>query len=377
MKKILLTILFIFLLPNIAFAFETKSGNLVSISADEVIEGSLFIQAEKIEINGVINGDVFCLSPDVKISGTINGDVLCVGESFDFSGTSTGNLRLLFADTKISGKVEKNTNILSDNFDLSDGADLSGELFILANQAKIAGEINGDLFGTVQTINISSFVGGDISLRQRDGFFSSTKNNEFKLSSGATVLGDFNFKGKNNPIKEEGVIIKGEENKTISKEKEKSYSSSLIWPLISIFSNILISFVFISLFRNYLFSLLGVIKTQSSKSILFGSLALLLLPLSIFLIFLTMIGMPLALMLLFVFGIIIIVNKSIISIAIGAKALELIKIKKTSLNKQAVVGAIILYALTQLPFVGSFISFASVLIVLGAIIQNFRIKLSK
>jgi len=89
-----------------------------------------------------------------------------------------------------------------------------------------------------------------------------------------------------------------------------------------------------------------------------------------------MIGIPLALMLLFLFGIIIIVNKSIISIIIGEKFLGLLKMEKATLNKQAIIGAVVYYLLIQLPFVGPFISFAGMLIVLGAIIQKFRTKLS-
>ena len=378
MKRLLFVILFLFLTPNAAFAFEKRSGSFVNISSDEVIEGSLFVYADILDIDGVVNGDVFCIASKIEISGTVNGDILCAGEEINFSGTTTGDMRLISSKTRIGGIVLGNTNIIADQLELQDIANLSGEFFLLANEAVLAGTIEGDLYGGVQYANISSFVGGGVSLRQGDGLLSSIDSHEFKFLSGATILGDFNLKSKWNFFKEEGVIIKGEENVQIFETKKVNYSNNIFWALVLIFSNIVIALVLIALFKDFLLSVTEIIKKQSSKSFWLGLLVFVLSPLTFILLFLTMIGIPLALILFFIFGGIILINKSIISIILGEKILDLFKSKKkVSLNIKAVLGALAFYLIVTLPFIGSVLSFMSLIIVFGAILQYFRTSLNK
>ena len=378
MKRIFFAILLLFLIPNIAFAFEKRSGNFVNVASDEVVEGSLFVYADVFDIDGVVNGDVFCLSPEIEISGTVNGDIICAGEHIYFSGTTTGDMRLISSKVRLGGKVLGNTNIISDQLEVRDIANHSGEFFLLANNAILDGTIDGDLYGGVQRADISSFVGGNISLRQGDGLLSSTDNHEFKLLGGATVLGNFNLKSRWDLFKDESVIIKGEENVQVFKEKKVNYSNSIFWALVSIFSNILIALVLIALFKNFFLSVSEIIIKQSSKSFWLGLLIFFLAPLTLILLFLTVIGIPLALILLFIFGGIIIINKSIISIILGEKIVKLFKRKKKiSLNVKAVFGALVFYSIATLPFIGSVFSFMSLIIVFGAILQYFRKNLSK
>jgi len=378
MKRIFITLLLILFIPNIALAFESRSGDFVNISSDEVVDGTLFVYADSLDIDGTVNGDVFCMSPKIEISGTVNGDILCVGQEINFSGTTTGNIRLISERVKIDGNIKKNTNVVADNLEVQDTAKLGGELFVLANEASLSGEIDDDLYGKIKTGNISAFVGGDVSLYQGGGFLSKTENQKFKLLKGTVIEGDFNFKSKQDVIKEEGVVIKGKEHKTILEKEKKNYSNDMFWIFVSIFANILISMVLISLFRGFLLSITEIIKKQNTKSLWLGFLAFFLFPLACFMLFLTMIGIPLAIILLFVFGGIIIINKSIISIILGQKLLEIYKSKqKTSLNISAVLGAIIFYLIVSIPFIGSIFYFASIIIVFGAILQYFRTNLSK
>jgi hypothetical protein len=308
----------------------------------------------------------------------VNGDIICAGENFNMSGTSTGDIRLVFGSAKIDGVVEGNTTVVADYLEVQDTAKLGGEFFVLANEAKLAGEVESDLYGYVKKASISSFVGGNISMRQGNGFFSDGEFAEFKLLSGATVDGDFNFKSRQEPILEDGVIVNGEERKTITSDKKENYSGDIFWSFVLIFSNILIALVLIALFKNFVNSVSGIIKKQTVKSLWLGILAFLLIPISIILLLLTMIGIPLAIISLFIFLGIALISKSIVSIVLGEKILELLRSKKKySLNINAVVGAIALYFLIATPFIGSFISFLSIVLVLGAVLQYFRTSLSK
>ncbi len=378
MKKLFFLSAVLLFLPMSVFAYTVKNDDVVTISRDEVIEGSLFVSSSILDIDGVVNGDVFCISPKLEISGTVNGDIICIGENASISGTTTGDIRIAFGTAKIDGVIMGNTSVLTDYIEVQDTAMLGGEFLLLSNKAQLAGEVASDLYGAVNSANISSFVGGDVSLRQVNGFLSDKELGEFKLLSGATIEGDFNFKSSRDYKKEEGVIIGGEERKTIKVDEKEDYSGDIFWSLVVIFSNILIALVLISLFKNFVNSVSGIIKTQSIKSLWLGLLVFLLFPISFILLLLTMIGIPFAVLLLFIFLGIILISKSIVSIVLGEKILELLKSKnKDSLNLSAVVGAVALFIVVSIPLIGSFISFLTMVLVLGVVLQYFRASLNK
>ena len=51
--------LMVFGLTSSVWAADFRSGDVVVISADEVIDDDLFVSGERIEVNGTVTGDLF------------------------------------------------------------------------------------------------------------------------------------------------------------------------------------------------------------------------------------------------------------------------------------------------------------------------------
>lgn len=376
MKKIIGLFLLFLIFPNTALAFEKMSGTSIVVDEKELINGSLFVQGDKVDIKGEINGDLFVLAPTLEVSGVVNGDIIALGEAFSLTGTSTGDLRLAFGSIAIDGVVEGNISVLAENLMFGDFAMAGGDFLVLAKKASVSGEIGKSLFGWIRDGDLSSSVGGDVSLKQGKGFFSNNINPEFILLENTEIKGDLNFESKYNLREESGARVLGDKN--VSKANEEESSANYFWAIVSIFSTILVSFVLIALFNKFLITILGSIGNNSLKLFWIGLLFLFLTPISFVLLLLTIIGIPLATILLFIFISIALLYKSILSIFLGGRILNILKLNsKNSLNLMAVVGSPAIYLLFQIPLIGSVFSFFGMIIILGGFLEYFRTRLTK
>ena len=71
----LLVLLAMSLFSTPAIAFDARSGETVTVSSGEVVEGDLYVAARYIVIDGRVNGDIFGAGLVLTINGTVNGGV--------------------------------------------------------------------------------------------------------------------------------------------------------------------------------------------------------------------------------------------------------------------------------------------------------------
>lgn len=76
---LLVTVIVLFALPTSAQAFETRSGETITVAADEVVNNGLIIQATQFTLDGTVNGSVIVVASRIesegerlRISGTSN-----------------------------------------------------------------------------------------------------------------------------------------------------------------------------------------------------------------------------------------------------------------------------------------------------------------
>src|SRR3990170_1896724 len=83
-------LIFLLLVPVSVFAQEApsnmRSGENVSLGADEVINSDFFAGGNRVEISGTVNGDVYASGGQIIIDGVVNGDLLVAGGTINISG---------------------------------------------------------------------------------------------------------------------------------------------------------------------------------------------------------------------------------------------------------------------------------------------------
>jgi predicted acyltransferase (DUF342 family) len=173
----ILSILLLLGLYTPAKAAEFKTENY-TLQQSEVVEDNVYVIGDTVEVAGVIDGDLFAISDITTVSGTITGDLyvssssvnlsgnvygstFLVGESVDVSGSVARNVFLMSMFSDISGSVGKDAAIFSVNSSVS--GKVTEDLRIFANQSHISGVVNGEALIRANSSTVDKeLIKGDI-----------------------------------------------------------------------------------------------------------------------------------------------------------------------------------------------------------------------
>lgn len=372
MKKANLLIM-IFLLslilafPPRAQAFENQAGNIVKTEKDRTIQGNFYAAGNSIFIEGKINGDLICAAQNLVIKGTVEGDVICFSSSINISGKVKGNLRLAGGDIYLSGNTEKGAQIIGNEINFAAGSRVGGDALLAGAKASLEGEISGDLHGSLAVLRLDGKIGKNVKFK----FNGKTKEkNPLFITEAAEIGGNVFYtadkKGQISPKADIG----GEIGYGLpdGKTEKKDPILSFWFKIISIFSALVLGLAYVSLAPKTARRVNSILKTRPAAALLSGSIALFLAPLLSLLLAFTIIGLPLALLVLCFWLAALYISKILVGIMIGGKLLEKLRKKNdASLISSMIMGVAIIWFLSDLPVLGFFISLSALLWGLGGI----------
>lgn len=257
------------------------------------IEGDLFFNGERLEIDGTVNGDLILLSGDVIITGRVEGDVIgVVWQTLKIDGNVGGHLRVLAREIKLQGTVEKTVTTGAFYMTTETESIMNGGLLGLFSEATFAGSINGpvEIHSSVQT-KLSGRISGDIKN------YSGPIEWKVPLEISGKV-DDYSDYGRD-PAKVKGVVISGgyklhPPNQQLENEFVKlQFIGSFIWFL----GCLLLSLIFYRLFPRTAWSIAEPTALHFSRHLLLGLIALAGIPVLAFLLIFTVVGIPIAILL--------------------------------------------------------------------------------
>lgn len=288
-----LTVLVLFILAGSTAGAWTsfRSGDSATITKSETVDGSLWSAAKNIDVAGTVNGDLFCMAETVYISGVVKGDIICAAKTINISGTVDGNLRLAALTVNFSGTSAKSATMAGENINIEKQGSIGMDVSLIGTTANISGKIGRDLAVSGSGLNISGQIGRDISSRSE----------RINLLSGASVAGSINYTSKQSLIQAEGVQVGGK----ITHNQPKASNNrpaSLLWfgsfaiPLLLML--LVTSMAVFALFPRIVLAVADQGRRRPFASLGIGILASMVMPIFIFLLAITIIGIPLAIFLL-------------------------------------------------------------------------------
>lgn len=166
-----------------ATAVEEAVSDLVLIRDEDVIDDDLLAGGNVIRVKGTVEGDLVAAAFEaIEIDGTVTGDLLVAAPRVVIRGEVLGSVRSLAATTIIEGQVGGDVLLAGGTLavtgsvvgDLrgvalgvtSDGS-IGGDLVLRAVRSRIGGVVGGDLEGTVRRLVVdqAAVVGGDVAVR--------------------------------------------------------------------------------------------------------------------------------------------------------------------------------------------------------------------
>ena len=312
-------------------------GGVVRIDADETYQGNLDAAAGSVVIAGTVDGDVSAAAGSVIVAE---------------SGQVTGSLDAAAGSVVIEGTVDGDVTVGAASLELREGSRVGGSVEAGAAEVLIDGGIDGDATVGADTLQIGApaEIGGSLTYDAE----------EFLLSDDATVSGTV--------IRDESLSVGGPD--VFGSGAELPSIPAWIGTLYGALVNLLLGAVLLLVAPQFARDVVATGRSRTARSAGVGVLALVGIPIALFLLLFTIIGIPLSLAGFVVFGLLLWVTSVYGMIVLGTWLLSL----ADSANRWLAlfVGVVTVTVLDFVPFVGGVVSLLVLLVGLGAFIAAVR-----
>ncbi|MEG1310609.1 MAG: hypothetical protein RR942_18595 [Romboutsia sp.] len=308
------------------------SVNVYAQSKDNI--SNLFLFSNKVSSNEDISGDIYAFAKEISIDNSnVGGDVISAGQDISV------NSKKIKGDIRVAGQNVNITKYTNCNSIYSVSQDLNFEgstknLYAKAENIVIKGTVNGTFDVECENLTISEDANllGDINI---------------KSPNEASIYGNHNLENMNY----EKVIL-----------NENSNLFRIIPILTSFTSAILIGILIFTSFKNYFNNCNKIASLNIGRYILFGLCVFILFPVLFLLLCISIIGIPVAIILLLIYIVMLYLSHIVVGIVIGKFIL-----KGYNPYIQLIAGIFIIKVLMYIPFIGFMFGLCSILFTLGLI----------
>lgn len=337
-------------------AFDVQSGNNVIIEADETVGGNLYAAGSQIIVDGTVTGDLFCAGATVTVNGTVGGDVICAGSSITINGTVGGDVRSASSELAINGAVSRGLTAFGSAININNEGSVGGNTLAFGATLRGDGPLGGDVQFFGASLILNDRVDGDVAFY---GQAQDVNGNApaVTIRPEATIAGGLSYyRGVETSISDSATIIGSttimERSATATPDAAGWLARlSLGWLLWSILTAIVIGFILIGLFpRQTTLAVTGMTR-EPGITLAWGILALILVPAVIVILAVSVIGLPLALLLLLLFCIAGMLAKILAAVAFGMWLAQRFR-WSIGLYAQVAIGIVIAYLLFAIPIIG-------------------------
>jgi hypothetical protein len=369
---ILTLILFMLFFTAPVLAFDARSDNTINISEEQVISEDLYLGGNTITIDGTINGDIWAGARTISISGPVDGSVMAVAKTIVISGDIEHAIRVAGEKINIIGNVAGDLFVAGSEINIENTAHIKGDILFSAGALHIDGIIDGDIRGVGGEITISNKVGGNIDLEV----------NKLTIISTADIKGSLTYTGEKRATIQAGAQIAGTTTHKLPKaEKDQSKTfplalfSGMKTKFIGFLMALITGMLIILIAPKRLTSIAESIHASPGPSAGWGSLILFITPIAAIIVCITIIGLPIGLIALALWGIAIYLAQIPVGLFLGQWIINhfgVVKDSKGFMIGALAVGLLIIKLLTLVPYFGFFIGLTVILFGLGAVVANAR-----
>ena len=353
-------------------AFDTRSDDTVHIPGGEVINDDLYTGANTITIDGTVNGDIWAAARIISIGGIVDNSVMAIAQTINISGDIGHAVRVAGETINISGNIAGDLFVVGNEITIADNVHIKGDLLFGAGVIRINGIVDGDIKGRGGEIIIGCKVGGDLNLEV----------SELTILPTADIKGSLTYIGEERATIQPGAQISGITTHKLPESKEEQSETFLLALLSSIKTKfigflmaLLAGFLIILIAPKRLASIAESISSRPGPSAGWGALVLLVTPIAAVIICITIIGLPVGLIALALWGIAIYLAQIPVGLFLGQWIIS--HFRDVEDNRGIMIGAlatglIIVKLLSLIPYFGFFIGLAVILFGLGAVIATIR-----
>lgn len=364
----LLAILLTALAATPALAFDGRTGDKVTIPSGEVVDDDLYLAGDTITIDGTVNGDVLAVGSEITVNGQINGSLIAAGGTIVVNGEVTRAVRIAGGTLEVTGNVGSDVAAAGGMLSLTSAANVGNDLVLGAGQANVAAPVGGDIIGGGGEITLSNAVSGNVKLGV----------DNLTLLSTSSIEGNLVYTSESEADIQPGAQITGTTtHKLPPPTEEPEEGIGIVGKIIGFLMTLALGIVIVVLAPRRMKAITEAIRTRPWPSLGWGAVLLIVTPIAALIVCITVIGLPIGLIALALYGVMIYLAQIFIGLLIGKLIIGSFKGVETVETRGILIGALalglaILTLLKLIPYAGFFIGLAAVLFGFGAILVSER-----
>ena len=371
--SILLVIIMLFSCVTFVWAEEDESVVSTSEGAEEGGTSDTITVAPT-PSNEPKNGNYYISEDNVNISSPISGNAYVIGKTVIIDSVIDGNAFIMADEVTFT----ENSYVYTDAFVMAKKVNLAGyiyDLYCIANRLEVqeTGHIIRDLFCNATDIKISGYI-------ERDAHVTCSS---LELSDMTQVIGQNLEYSSSKDLNIPRAAIGGKIiANTSNQEPSFQWRSFLVDLLCSILYALLIILILIFVFKNYTEKSTEILKNSLWKTLGYGILGLICVPVACVILSITLIGIPLALAILFVYIFALTLTTTICALPLARLLTNKIYKDNSKLTPGKIIPisllvVLVLLLIVKIPYIGGVFSFLILSFGLGILLQCFMNRKNK
>jgi len=388
---LLLPVLLVMLAGHRSEAILVRAGEDVFVSQDESLAEDLALFASTISVDGYVDADVIAFSRSIIITGVINQDFHGGAEMVDMTGQVGDDFLAGGRYVDVRGPVGDDAIVFCQRFTLANSGRVGGEARVWCAEAYFQGDVDGNLRASCDRAEIHGHVGGDMAIEAKTIKISSPVDGDVELKGetivllpGCVINGGLTYSSPGEIEIQEGAQVLGSiERREVEAAAKKrtppeEFLKSLgaIWVILKVtffVGQIIVGLILLGLFRKRSVLMATSFSGHIWKSLGIGIIFVCCAVIASLILPFTIIGLPLAIMLICFSLIIWYLASIVVGLALGGHMVGAFKELRTGrLVGGLILGLFILRALSFIPVLGFLIQLFVVLAGMGGILISLR-----
>jgi cytoskeletal protein CcmA (bactofilin family) len=355
--------------PAAGVALEVRTntegeGGPVTVEAGTTVNDSLIAIGSSVVVDGVVDGDLVAFAREVVVRGTVMGDVLTAAESVSIEGSVAGNVLGFGRSVEaLEGRIDRNLYGFGQRVLIGRGARIGGDATMFAETSRMSGTVGRDVLGFARELEL----GGEVA--RNVGFF----GEEARVLPGADVGGDLTLHvpREANARVADGATVAGKVVTDVRFTRERP--NRFLRPgfygfeIARLAAAFIIGWIVFALAPSLAGVQLGA-PIEMLKTGGLGLLAIVATPIAALLVAFTLIGLPLAVIAIFVWLTALYLAKIVVAGYVGDRLLE--RADQPPRRPLALlVGLVVVLVAVALPWIGGLVHIVLTALGMGVLIR--------
>lgn len=328
-----------------------------SVRLDTPVTGDLLAAGGEVEVNAAVGGDAAIAGGKLRLTGDIAKDAYVAGGQLDLAGTVGGNARIA------GGQVETNRDFR-----------ILGNASVTGGDLKLRGNVGGYLQVAGGRLMLDGVVDGDVIANA----------GELTLGPNARIAGKLRYASRHAPKQDPAAQVAGGLERMPMPTRLTRFDDDdrrmmargvgLLWTL----GVMLLAAVLVAGLPGLSASIARVARTRAGFSLLLGFILLVCVPIAVVFMAITIIGIPLALLTLWLYFVLLLAGYVAGCIALADGALH--RFRPTKANRlgwrvlTAILAVLVVTVIARIPVLGGIVSLVVLLAGIGAIALQWPLK---